>query len=609
MSVWIRANNLCKKCIDYVKTECSQKQKLPRRKKSFTGQTSKIFKTYYTFDASEINKKVGRDIFGTQASSNNTTTVSDDTVVCTLPLYSYFEIEECCGRANVLLRDDQPSFSNTTATGDTGEAEPVLPFTFDLNFFEPETDPLERDQYNGCFLPSMDRLNVFRTVLVKALMGYGKTMMAFKMVEELSRRLSSSSDEAVRGRVLILTQKKSVIEGWKSTGKQVFGELPGVLSGSITLKKLAKKRVWTSTPITLGNIINKIFVKRYPKSKKVFNVSPERLYELFQVLCSFEIVVYDEVHEGTGGMLCLRKPTKPKPNETSILTIGRPSSTGKNHKMFPSVLHGLPRVRWLIGMSATPKRSDGGELSLGQYFGPSNDYIIPHMKKKDIHYLRIATHFQPEVEETLVAGEMKLKWSTVITSIAGDSCSNKLVADVALKCIDLGLKPLVVTDRKDQTSDIHSRLQQRLIIDEKIDNTAPDFSIETDTTVDFLCGNKTTFDSDALALVGGVKKIGTGFNDPTLDVVIFASDIGSEDNIMLIKQVIGRIRKQKVYVIDFEVNLSSCTNHALVRRDSCKELSSEEGTTVRYPKRGRVDQTDEIEVETCVEKVEKFLER
>jgi hypothetical protein len=132
-------------------------------------------------------------------------------------------------------------------------------------------------------------------------------------------------------------------------------------------------------------------------------------------------------------------------------------------------------------------------------------------------------------------------------------------------------------------------------------------TLEEDTTVEHLYDKKSSYDPTSLALVGGVGKIGVGFSDSTLDIIIFATEIGSEDNEMIVRQVSGRIRKGTIRVIDIEDDMSVCIKHARVRKKVCVEDSSEKGTTLRYPKRGRLDLTDNDERNKCLEKIKKFM--
>ena len=179
--------------------------------------------------------------------------------------------------------------------------------------------------------------------------------------------------------------------------------------------------------------------------------------------------------------------------------------------------------RYLIGLSATPYRTDGMDAFIGFYFG--NDKIIKTLRREHVVY-KIETEFQPMY--TLTA-DGKVNWSSLLESQCNDVDRNELIVSIVQKFRDRNI--LVLSKRVDQCNYILQRL-----VDEKENVTS-------------LIGKEQEFDRSARILIGTTSKCSTGFDFAKLDTLILASDV--KDYFI---QVLGRVlRRPDVKPIIFDL--------------------------------------------------------
>lgn len=155
--------------------------------------------------------------------------------------------------------------------------------------------------------------------------------------------------------------------------------------------------------------------------------------------------------------------------------------------------------RYMLGLSATPYRTDGLDILIDMYFGKYK--IVRKLFRKHIVY-RYNTGFKPEVKLNRMG---KVDWSSVLES----QCSNRDRNEIIIRLIQYFRDRvfLVLCKRVDQANYLVRRLQE-----EKEDVTS-------------LIGSNQEFEQSSRILVGTVQKTGVGFDHPRLNSLILASDV------------------------------------------------------------------------------------
>lgn len=155
--------------------------------------------------------------------------------------------------------------------------------------------------------------------------------------------------------------------------------------------------------------------------------------------------------------------------------------------------------RYVIGLTATPYRTDGLDKMLDLYFGKQK--IIRELYRPHTVY-RVNTGFKPDVKLTRLG---KLDWGSVLNSQADNEDRNRLILDIIEYFSERFF--LVLCKRVSQAKYLGQQLIGRGI----------------DTTL--LVGSKQTFDADSRVLIGTCSKVGVGFDHPKLDTLLIAADI------------------------------------------------------------------------------------
>jgi len=155
--------------------------------------------------------------------------------------------------------------------------------------------------------------------------------------------------------------------------------------------------------------------------------------------------------------------------------------------------------RYVLGLSATPYRTDGLDVLLDMYFGKHK--IVRKLFRRHLVY-RYNTGLKPEVKLNRMG---KVDWSSVLES----QCSNRNRNETIIKIIQYFPERvfLVLCKRVDQANYLVERLQE-----EKEDVTS-------------LIGSNQEFEQSSRILVGTVQKTGVGFDHPRLNSLILASDV------------------------------------------------------------------------------------
>ena len=179
--------------------------------------------------------------------------------------------------------------------------------------------------------------------------------------------------------------------------------------------------------------------------------------------------------------------------------------------------------KYLIGLSATPYRSDGLNVLLDHYFTPHK--IIRKLVREHIVY-KVTTGFTPEVEYDRNG---KVNWGSVLESQSNNRERNELILSLVNKHSDRTF--LILTKRVEQAKYLFQRLK------------------EMNESVAILVESETEFDRGCRVLIGTTSKAGVGFDHDKLDALILASDL--EDYFI---QYLGRVfRRLDVTPIVFDL--------------------------------------------------------
>ena len=179
--------------------------------------------------------------------------------------------------------------------------------------------------------------------------------------------------------------------------------------------------------------------------------------------------------------------------------------------------------RYLIGLSATPYRSDGMDSLLEAYFGKDKIY----RKMYHQHYVyKVATTFEPTVQ---LGRNGKVDWNSVIESQTSDENRNELIVRI---CRFFKNRTFLILSK---------RISQVMWLMKRFEELG-----ESPTS---LVGVQKKCNYDSRILIATVQKAGVGFDHPKLDSLVIASDV--EEYFI---QYLGRIfRRQDSEPLVFDI--------------------------------------------------------
>lgn len=194
---------------------------------------------------------------------------------------------------------------------------------------------------------------------------------------------------------------------------------------------------------------------------------------------------------------------------------------------------------FLIGLSATPDRTDGMHDIFQLYFGPSKTFIF-RKETKSFTVIKYNTPFVPFLDYTRVNGRIVTDWGKILASIEGSEERQQYIVDRIKKypneCI------LVLCNRLCNTLGIYEKIK------------------EFEPKTDYYCSKHQKWDKSSRILVAGIKKGGTGMDHP-FTMLVMASDVKD------VRQYEGRIRKTDNVILDFVDDNPSCEKHWKLRED------------------------------------------
>jgi superfamily II DNA or RNA helicase len=194
--------------------------------------------------------------------------------------------------------------------------------------------------------------------------------------------------------------------------------------------------------------------------------------------------------------------------------------------------------RYLIGLTATPYRTDGLNILLDLYFGKYK--IIKELWREHIAY-KVSTGFKPTVE---LAKNGRVNWGVVLDSQANDIERNELIVKLLKYYSNRNF--LVLTKRVAQGEYLFKRLE------------------EEGEDVTSLFGSNQEYKVSSRILVGTSSKCGTGFDHPKLDALLLAGDVEQ-----YFVQYLGRVfrtKDVKPIIIDLVDDYNLLSKHFNTRR-------------------------------------------
>ena len=190
--------------------------------------------------------------------------------------------------------------------------------------------------------------------------------------------------------------------------------------------------------------------------------------------------------------------------------------------------------RYLIGLSATPYRSDGLDKLLDFYFGEGNKIV------RELYHQHIVYKIDTGIEYE----EDSKEWNAMISSQCLHEKRNNLIINIALHFKDRHF--LILCKRVDQAKYIFSKLE------------------EEKENVSMIVEDNNEFDPESRIIVASTQKCGVGFSHDILDSLILGSDI-EEYFIQYLARVM-RTEEVKPMVFDLVDNNKSLKRHFTERK-------------------------------------------
>jgi len=183
----------------------------------------------------------------------------------------------------------------------------------------------------------------------------------------------------------------------------------------------------------------------------------------------------------------------------------------------------LFNCRYLIGLTATPERSDGLDKILLHFFGPY--WIIREMKRNFNVYI-YKTNYKPT---SVSQKNGKLNWNAMINDMCENIERNNIIINLCKYFINRNI--LILCKRKTQTNYLY--------------NTYKNLTNDSEIYIE----SQKKFNENCRVLFSTYSKSGIGFDFSKLDMLIIASDV--DEGII---QYLGRVfRKSNTLpiIIDF----------------------------------------------------------
>ena len=239
--------------------------------------------------------------------------------------------------------------------------------------------------------------------------------------------------------------------------------------------------------------------------------------------------------------LNVSKRSKEDFKEIGILIVDE-AHTICTENLSKGLFHFQPK--YMIGLTATPYRTDGMSIILEHFFGPE---IIERKLRRpfNVYILKTGKNGPVKIEsETKINKMGKLDWNSVLKSQCLNESRNKMIVNIIKFFKTRNI--LVLCKLVEQSKFLLNKLK------------------EAEEDVDMFVSTQKKFNHDSRILLSTFSKTGVGFDHPKLDMLIIASDV--EEGI---EQYVGRIfRRQDTtpIIIDILDEFRPLYNHYLTRR-------------------------------------------
>lgn len=188
-------------------------------------------------------------------------------------------------------------------------------------------------------------------------------------------------------------------------------------------------------------------------------------------------------------------------------------------------------ARYILGLSATPFRRDGLDLSLNAYIG----HKLHKVNKQRLHDIGAVLKPQIYLIKTNFNYVFEGSYSRMISDLCNDTSRNKLIADcVAMDFEKNKQNILIVSDRKNHCLEI-----QKLL---KIDNLNSEVLTGSTASKERIQIVKSIKDGKCNILIATISLIGEGFDAPELCSLFLTTPIKFSGRLL---QVVGRILRPK----------------------------------------------------------------
>jgi superfamily II DNA or RNA helicase len=326
-------------------------------------------------------------------------------------------------------------------------------------------------------------LNRTGSVVLSLHTGFGKTVMAIYLASK------------IKVQTIIICHRKIIMDQWvQSINKYIPTATVRVLGEK--MKRGYKGPEEQDVDFLICNVIN------IPKK--------DRMY-----FKNFGLVIIDEIH-----------------------TICTDSFSRGLLYLFPD---------YMIGLSATPFRTDGMDRLIELFCGPE---IIYRKLYKPFNAYKLKTGFKPKTELN-VSGT--LDWNSVLEDQAVNNDRNNLIANLCRYFINRNI--LVLVKRKEH-ADILKNILSKYGED-----------------VDIFTGDSKECNYNCRILVATYSIAGCGFDMAKLDLLIGAADV-LENFTQYIGRIFRRDDVSSIY-IDLIDEMSTMKKHSVERLKICKELGAD----------------------------------
>jgi superfamily II DNA or RNA helicase len=354
---------------------------------------------------------------------------------------------------------------------------------------------------------------------------YPKTINNYSFIGTLTEKQELVKDEVFE----TLNRTKSIILSFHcGFGKTIF---------SIYITSLLKYKA-----CILAHRINLIDQWYYSIKK----VCPEATIQILDSKCiidkSCDFYIINSLN--------VSKRSKEDFKEIGILIVDE-AHTICTENLSKGLFHFQPK--YMIGLTATPYRTDGMSIILEHFFGPE---IIERKLRRpfNVYVLKTGKNGPVNIDsETKVNKMGKLDWNSVLKSQCLNEGRNIMIVNVIKFFKTRNI--LVLCKLVEQSKYILRKLK------------------EENENVDMFVSTQKKFNHDSRVLISTFSKTGVGFDHPKLDMLIIASDV--EEGI---EQYVGRIfRRQDTtpIIIDILDEFRPLYNHYLTRRKLYLETGAE----------------------------------